>query len=201
MKVIIVSHPDRAAYVARLQECLDVVTTVVDTVNARSGHRAALAIAAQHDERVAIMEDDAIPSRFFHALSDVWAMKRPDDLVSFYLGTGYPRQFQPMIDQRIQQADNDGNADIWLPTLIHGVCYSLPRATIPETLNRMDMLHHIGQADYAIGAAWGRPVCYPIESLVQHRDTTPVERHPDGLTRKVPRVARRLAEPLMFNPT
>lgn len=198
MKVIIVAHPSRAHHVARLQDCLPVMTTVIDTVSAKSGHLSALRIASQLSERVAIMEDDAIPIRDFEALSDWWDMRRPDDLLSFYLGTSRPRQFQPMISERMNRADRRGDADIWLPTLIHGVCYSIPRHGVADVLARTEMLDRVLEADFAVGAAWGMPVCYPIESLVQHRDEAPVERHPDGQARSEPRVARRLAGNLMF---
>lgn len=200
MKIILVSHPSRAHHVAKLQDKLPIMATVVDTVSAKSGHRAALRIASQVDERVAIMEDDAIPVERFDEMSDWWAMCWPDELISFYLGTSRPKQFQPMIDQLIATADKTNESLIWLPMLIHAVCYSIPRHALAEVIAGVDNLGPIKAADYAIGAAWGRPVCYPIESLVQHRDETPVERHPDGEKRIETRVARRLAGSLMFNP-
>lgn len=201
MKIILVSHPARADHVHKLQHSrVDILATVVNTVSARSGHMAALRIAAQSEERVAIMEDDAIPIRNFDELSNYWAMVRQDDMLSFYLGTGRPRQFQRMIEERINSSTKDDQADIWLPTLIHGVCYSLPTWSVNGVLARMGELENIREADFAVGAAWGTHVCYPIESLVQHRDEAPVERHPDGQVRKEPRVARCLAGPLMFNP-
>ena len=201
MNVIIVSHPDRVEYVRRLQAVLPVVATVVDTISAWSGHRAALRLATAHRERVAIMEDDAIPVRDFARLASMWGEARPDELLSFYLGTGRPPSFQPMIQQRLAHAQAEGDAEIRLPTLIHGVCYSIPAGRVRDVSAGMDaMARHVREADYAIGAAWGAHVCYPIESLVQHRDETPVERHFDGQRRVEKRVARQLAGPLMFEP-
>lgn len=197
MKIIIVSHPSRAAHVAALQDRLNVAATVVDTTSAWSGHMTALRIAAQLDERVAIMEDDAIPVKDFDALSDWWAMTRPNDLISFYLGTSRPRELQGVIAHKIAEADRRNQADIWLSPLIHGVCYSIPTAGLARVIDIMQKPSRIREADYAIGVAWGREVCYPLESLVQHRDEAPVERHPDGLPRSEPRIARRLAGSLM----
>lgn len=199
MNIILVSHPSRAAHVHALQQKLPVVTTVVDTVNALSGHRTALRLALSHGERVVIMEDDAIPVEGMPELARGWCDAYPDVLISFYLGTSRPRDYQTMVADRIKKADSFGDDLIWLPTLIHGVCYSIPTWAIPGVLTRMDQLSRIKEADFAIGAAWGAPVCYPLESLVQHRDEAPVERHPDGQARIEPRVARRLAAPLMFN--
>lgn len=198
MKVIIVSHPTRMRHVRALQDHLPVLATVVNTVSARDGHRDALSLAAVHSERVVIMEDDAIPVQGFCDLAAMWCDARPHDLLSFYLGTSRPYAFQAMIDQRTQIAVERGEASIDLPTLVHGVCYSIPAERVGIVLARMSMMP-IKEADYAIGAAWGRGVCYPLESLVQHRDEAPVERHPDGQLRREPRVARRLAGSLMFS--
>lgn len=198
MKIILVAHPSRAHHVATLQQHLPVMATVVDTVSARSGHMAALRLAAQLDERVAIMEDDAIPVQRFDELSDWWAMERPNDLLSFYLGTSRPRELQAHIDAKIAEADRRGHRDIWLSPLIHGVCYSIPVSGLPMVIDKMQKPSRVREADFAIGVAWGREVCYPLESLVQHRDEAPVERHPDGLERTEPRIARRLAGSLMF---
>lgn len=199
MKIILVTHPSRAHHVARLIDHLPVVAAVIDTVSALNGHMAALRIAAQLNERVAIMEDDAIPVERFDELSDWWAMERPNDLLSFYLGTSRPRELQPYIAAKIAEADQRGHRDIWLYPLIHGVCYSIPVSGLPAVIEKMQKPSRVREADFAIGVAWGREVCYPLESLVQHRDEAPVERHPDGLERAEPRIARRLAGSLMFN--
>ena len=201
MNVIVVAHPDRLKWVELLQRHISVVAVVVDTVSARSGHLTALRLASQHDERVVIMEDDAIPVEGFDERSDWWADARPGDLLSFYLGTSRPKQFQALVDKRMAVADEKGDIALCLPQLIHGVCYSIPQQNVAEVVYRMERLNRVREADFAIGAAWGREVCYPLESLVQHRDETPVERHPDGQPRTEARVARRLAAPLMFNPT
>ena len=198
MKIILVTHPSRAPHVALLQRSLDVAATVVDTVSAKSGHMAALRLAAQLDERVVIMEDDAIPVKNFDELSDYWAILRPNDLISFYLGTSRPRELQNIIAHKIAVADQRQEADIWLPHLIHGVCYSVPTAGLAPLIEKLDKPSRVREADYAIGVAWGREMCYPLESLVQHRDEAPVEQHPDGLPRQEPRVARRLAGSLMY---
>ncbi len=202
MNVILVTHPSRYEQSLELQSHLPVVATVVDNVSAWSGHYTALRMACVHapDERVVVMEDDAIPVKGFVDQVAAWCLQFPNDMLSFYLGTGRPFQFQRMVDGKIRNALQRGESKISLPTLIHGVCYSIPPNELSRVLDGMEQLRGVREADYAIGAAWGRSVLYPIESLVQHRDDSPVERHPDGQPRVERRVARQLAGPLMFKP-
>jgi hypothetical protein len=200
MNVILVSHPSRLNYVEQLQRVIPVVTTVIDTVSAWSGHLMALRLALAHQSRVVIMEDDAIPVVGFERLAKEWADLHPDNMLSFYLGTSRPADFQPLVDERMRIADLQGRRELQMPTLLHGVCYSIPTHELPRVVAALEKPGRQREADYAVGAAWGRSVVYPIESLVQHRDGAPVERHPDGKPRTEPRVARRLAGPLMFNP-
>ncbi|TYD48236.1 hypothetical protein FNN14_21455, partial [Cronobacter sakazakii] len=47
-------------------------------------------------------------------------------------------------------------------------------------------------ADYAVGDACGGPVIYPCNSLVDHADGLPVEKHPDRQPRRERRRAWRL---------
>jgi hypothetical protein len=198
MNIILVSHPSRAHYVHLLQQNLPVMTTVINTVSAKDGHRQALMHAERTKGRVIIMEDDAIPVRDFESLAKFWCDAHPDALLSFYLGTSRPFQFQALIAERMRIADLQNRGEITLPTLIHAVCYSIPEGQVSRVLDSLDGVTQTKEADFAIGAAWGRSVVYPVESLVQHRDGSPVERHPDGMVRSEPRVARRLAGSLMF---
>lgn len=201
MNIVIVGHPNRLPHIEKLQQHLNVVTTVIDTTSALSGHRTALRMAAVLNQRVIIMEDDAIPVVDFEKKAQEWFDIHPDNMVSFYLGTSRPRDYQSLVDERVRIADMQGRRDLQLPTLIHGVCYSIPADQIQRVVKALDAQNgSVREADFAVGAAWGRGVYYPVESLVQHRDDTPVERHPDRTQRKETRVARRLAAALMFEP-
>jgi len=121
------------------------------------------------------------------------ATSSPDDLISFYLGTGRPVSWQARVDDALERT---AGPFIRLPRLIHGVCYSIPTAHVERVLKRMQ--DSDDGADFAIGRAWGRSVIYPVESLVEHRDGPSVERHPDREPRTERRVARNLAGPLMY---
>lgn len=196
MKIIVVAHPRRSAMVEQLGRHLPIDLIVTDEVSAFSGHRKAIASAAQTSERVVIMEDDAVPVIGFHVRAQMWFDRHPDDLLSFYLGTSRPPQYQPAVDMALRQADLAGQDSIRLGRMLHAVCYSLPLGGPQKVLAGM----RLAEADFAIGAAWGQATVYPVESLVEHRDTMPVERHPDGQQRSERRVARRLAGKLMFQP-
>lgn len=194
-QVIIVGHHSRVEWVAQLQRALPGAAAIVDYADegAQAGHRKALALAALAKERCIIIEDDAIPVVGFMQLAKQWCDKFPNDLISFYLGTGRPVSWQARVDDALAHTVDDF---IVLPRLIHGVCYSIPTAHVERVLRRMQ--DSDDGADFAIGRAWGRSVIYPVESLVEHRDGPSVERHPDREPRTERRVARNLAGPLMY---
>ncbi|ORJ47339.1 hypothetical protein B2M27_26510 [Kluyvera intermedia] len=152
-------------------------------------HRRALSWAAGQQCRVVVVEDDARPVHGFVEKVSAWLNDKPDDLISFYLGTGRPPQYQAAIAERLIAADKTRADFITLPQLIHGVCYSVPVAKVADVLARWD---HRAAADYAVGNAYGGQVVYPCWSLVDHADGEPVERHPDGTARTERRRAWRL---------
>ena len=195
MKTIIVGHHSRVEWIGQLQDALPGSAAIVDYADegAQAGHRKALELAQAVGERCVIIEDDAIPVQGFASLAEYWCDKFPDDLISFYLGTGRPVSWQARVDDALERT---AGPVISLPRLIHGVCYSIPTAHVERVLKRMQ--DSDDGADFAIGRAWGRSVIYPVESLVEHRDGLSVERHPDREPRTERRVARNLAGPLMY---
>lgn len=198
MQVIIVGHHQRMEWVQKLQDNLPGAAAVVDFGNhgAMYSHIRALQIAATLDGRCVIMEDDAIPVIGFQQFADEWFNEFPDELISFYLGTGRPKEWQATVDRKLAECDGEW---IKLPKLIHGVCYSLPVGGAQHVLARIKQMGTVFEgADFTIGRAWGRDVVYPVESLVEHRDGPCVEKHPDGEKRTEVRVARCLAGPLMY---
>lgn len=157
---------------------------------ANANHRRALEWAAEQPCRVVVCEDDALPVAGFTELMDEWLARFPEALVSFYLGTGRPPQYQMPIAERLIVADKTQADYITLPRLIHGVCYSVPQQHIERVLARWDSSK---PADYAVGDAYGGAVVYPCYSLVDHADLQTVERHPDNEPRTERRRAWRLA--------
>ncbi|MFC2193431.1 hypothetical protein ACFLIP_23600 [Enterobacter hormaechei] len=153
-------------------------------------HRRALEWASWQDCRVVIIEDDASPVPDFIEQVSEWLNRFPESLVSFYLGTGRPPQYQMQVAERLIVADKTRSDFITLPRLIHGVCYSVPPQHIERVVSRWDSSK---PADYAVGDAYGGAVVYPCYSLVDHADLPTVERHPDNEPRTERRRAWRLA--------
>lgn len=192
VKFVVVGHHSRIDHAHRLSAMLD-AHLLIDYGNhgANWNHRRALEWAAEQTCRVIVIEDDAQPSKSFNDLViGHWLNRFPDCLVSFYLGTGRPPQYQMQIAERLILADKTNADFITLPRLIHGVCYSLPPQHINRVLAQWDITK---PADYAVGDAYGGAVVYPCYSLVDHSDFESVERHPDSAPRTERRCAWRLA--------
>ncbi len=194
MKICIVAHHSRRERAEMLAHKVGAHIIMDEgSHGALWGHRQALLWCRQHDDRCIVMEDDALPVAAFRERAQVWMDDYPDSLLSFYLGTGRPPQYQSRIAAAVEYADEPA-AMLCLPQLIHGVCYSIPQQYVGAVVDRLPL---IGAADFAIGNTWravtGQPVVYPVQSLVDHDDGPSVERHPDGQKRTESRRAWRLA--------
>ena len=187
IKFVVVGHHSRIDHALCLAMRLD-AQLLIDYGNhgANWNHRRALEWAAEQTCRVVVLEDDALPVHGFAEKVTDWLARFPDDMLSFYLGTGRPPQYQMQIAERLIVADKTRADYITLPRMIHGVCYSVPPEHVHRVLSRWD---NSKPADYAVGDAWGGSVIYPCYSLVDHADGEPVERHPDS----APRTERRRA--------
>ncbi|EJA3963343.1 hypothetical protein MWN11_002696 [Salmonella enterica] len=191
VKFVVVAHHSRKGHAQRLAALLDAHLLIDDgNHGANWNHRRALEWAACQPCRIVVLEDDAMPVPWFAELVVDWLTRFPDDMLSFYLGTGRPPQYQMQIAERLIVADKTQADYITLPRLIHGVCYSVPPQHINRVLSRWDSSK---PADYAVGDAYGGAVVYPCYSLVDHADGEPVERHPDSAPRTERRRAWRLA--------
>lgn len=190
VKFVVVGHHSRIDSAHRLATMLD-AHLLIDYGNhgANWNHRRALEWAAEQTCRVVVLEDDALPVHRFTEMVTDWLARCPDDLLSFYLGTGRPPQYQMQIAERLIVADKTQADYITQQRLIHGVCYSVPPQHIERVLSRWDSSK---PADYAVGDAYGGAVVYPCYSLVDHADGEPVERHPDSAPRTERRRAWRL---------
>lgn len=194
VKFVVVGHHSRESQARALAYQIGPDAHVmIDQENhgATWNHLRALEWAACQSCRVVVLEDDALPITGFTDLVVDWLNRFPDSLVSFYLGTGRPPQYQMQIAERLIVADKMRADYITLPRLIHGVCYSVPPQHIERVLSRWDIRK---PADYAVGDAYGGAVVYPCYSLVDHADGEPVERHPDRIPRTERRRAWRLSQ-------
>lgn len=191
IKFCVVGHVSRIGHAQRLAALLNAHLLIDDgSRGANWNHRRAIEWAAEQACRVVVLEDDALPVHGFTEKVADWLARFPDDMLSFYLGTGRPPQYQKEIADWLIAADKSRADFITLQRLIHGVCYSIP----PQHLNRvLSRWHSSKPADYAVGDAYGGAVVYPCYSLVDHADGEPVERHPDSAPRTERRRAWRLA--------
>ncbi|WP_289394997.1 hypothetical protein [Pantoea stewartii] len=191
VKFAIVAHHSRLDAVMNLKRMLNAHFLLDDRDGgANANHRRAIEWASMQDCRVVILEDDAVLVNGFIDKVSAWLSRFPDDLLSFYLGTGRPPQYQREIAGMLVDADRTRADYLVMSRLIHGVCYSLPQRKIPQILERWDRTL---AADYAVGDAYGGRVIYPCYSLVDHADLPTVERHPDNEPRTERRRAWRLA--------
>jgi hypothetical protein len=190
VKFVVVGHHSRIGQAQRLAALLDAHLLIDDgNHGANWNHRRAIEWAADQPCRVVVLEDDALPVHGFAEKVTDWLSCFPDSLISFYLGTGRPPQYQLEIATKLIAADRDRAEHITMHRLLHAVCYSVPPSLIPKVLQRWDSSK---PADYAVGDACGGPVIYPCFSLVDHADGVPVERHPDRQPRHERRSAWRL---------
>jgi len=200
MKFAVVAHHSRREQAQRLAAVLGAEIFMDEESHGSTwNHRRALVWANDQPDRVIIIEDDAIPVENFINKAALWLMRFPEHLVSYYLGTSRPPQYQPAVTEMIKAADKVGRDHILFKRLIHGVCYSVPKKDIPATLERMDM---DAAADFSIGDAWmsvsQKEICYTIYSLTEHEDGERCEFNRDGVTSRNVRKARRLSGPTQW---
>lgn len=191
VKFVVVGHHSRHKQALCLAESLGAVLLIDNGDHgANWNHRRAIEWAAEQPCRVVVLEDDALPVDGFTEKVMDWLARFPDDMLSFYLGTGRPPQYQKEIAGMLVDADRVYGDHIVLSKLIHGVCYSPPQGRLARMLNTWNKTL---AADYAVGEAFGGRVIYPCYSLVDHADLPTVERHPDNEPRTERRRAWRLA--------
>lgn len=193
IKVVVVGHHSRRHQANQLAYLLDAHLLIDEGDNgANWNHRRAIEWASLQDCRVVIMEDDAHLLPGFTESVREWVTRFPDNLISFYLGTGRPPQYQQQIAASLIEADKRRSDYITMDRLIHGVCYSPPVSGLSRIMQNWNRTK---AADYAVGDALGSKVIYPCYSLVDHADGVTVERHPDNQPRIERRRAWRLAGP------
>ncbi len=117
IKFVVVGHHSRLGHAQRLAALLDAHLLIDDgNHGANWNHRRALEWAAEQTCRVIVVEDDAQPSSSLTELViGHWLNRFPDSLVSFYLGTGRPPQYQMQIAERLIVADKTQADYITLP--------------------------------------------------------------------------------------
>ncbi len=204
-KLIILSHPSRAEAAQRLYRHMNLrmrargIEVVVLTDDsgepsmdgAAEMHLRALESVAD-DERVIVMEDDALPIFQFRTNLLVWLHTYPDALISFYLGDRSHGLDDPFM---LEQWSDEGSVIFWT-TLCHGLCYTVPR-NAPHLAGMVRAIRQPGEPiDFAIGNAWiamtTQWIVHLKASLVEHADWPSLVH----VNPKPPRRAWKLAAPI-----
>ncbi|GAA1736931.1 hypothetical protein [Microcella frigidaquae] len=201
LSVVVMAHPKRRHAAEQLAR--DVDAAIVWDERDDEWDTGARAIAAYDPEAThhLVLQDDALPVPDFRRHAAAALDQHPDALVSFYLGTSRPPQWQAAVDRACEQAEDIGAAWLSAPVLLHGVAIAIPTPEIPALLDWCD--RPTVPYDERIGMYWryvlDRPVLYTWPSLVDHEDGAPVAAHRDGEPRDEPRRARLLGWPQTWN--
>lgn len=198
IKIAVVAHPSRMDHVKRVMEAMPEVEffPFVDYhgIGASRNHHRAIQWAAKQDCRVIIMEDDAVPIADFSDEAWLWCVIAHTQVISFYLGTSRPKDYQSIIEGKINEAGS--KPYIILDKFIHGVCYTMNQDDYKLAAERYNVNR---PADFAIGECFpGKSFVFVKDSLVEHLDSESVESHQDKQPRTEPRKARKLAGSLIF---
>lgn len=208
----IVGHEARAPQIAKLSADVNpdcVMVDEVDGVGPTENHLAVLRWMNKHGARMSndwavVLEDDAICADNFRAEVDVCLDYAPTDIVSLYLGTGYPAQYQ----RKFAEAAATDVSWIIHPWLRHAVAYAVNVDILPGLIETMTELSRQRWApDDTISAFALRrgPVAYSNPSLVDHNDSLPPvirQRTHLGMPtfgRKRPRRAHNFSMPICWN--
>lgn len=204
-------HTGVVAHEARVEQAIQLALSVnaqlaLDdgTLGCQLNHcRTLKHLATQGAEYVLVLEDDAQPvDGFLQQVTAALAAAptceyedgtaTPAPIVSFYLGSGYPKQWQRGIQRAITKADKNDATWIISEHLLHAVAYAIRTDLIQDLLANLPDL----PIDQAI-SEWARPrghmVAYPWPSLCDHSDgdTVITGRRPRTTPRKAWRTGTR----------
>lgn len=134
--ITVMAHPAREAEALRLAQQVGAYAVSLDTAGEGevvNGLRAwALAVEADADWTI-VLQDDAVPVPGFTDHVATVLAGAPSDCVSFYTGTGRPRQ--DIVRAAIHHADANSSAWLTHPSLLWGVAVALRTGTARDFLN------------------------------------------------------------------
>lgn len=196
----VVGHTSRQPQAEQLAQSLG-ATLALDDGSYGEGinhDRAWVAATTQESDWSVVLEDDAQPIPGFDAQLREALNSAPTPIVSLYLGTSRPPQYQRRIKRALAQETH------WIISdeLLHHVAVAIRTDLVGNMLHTVEC--STLPADYRIGN-WARQCDYPIAytnpSLVEHADGPTVINHQDGQPRTEPRKAWRLGSRPSWNNT
>lgn len=220
MSIAIVAHPKRREQANELAQDVDADIVFWDRESKGAEHNHVAAwkhFAHASTERAikgyhVVLEDDAIPFHWanlpradqFRAQLERVLAAAPADVVSLYLGTGYPTQWQDSIRTAVPP-DADPHF-LTAPDLLSCVGYAVKAGLIRDMVGTVlwRIAHHNEPIDRAI-SGWcrekGLTVAYCRPSIVNHRDEEPlIEVRHDGQDRRAQRRAWKFGQRLYWEP-
>lgn len=145
-----------------------------------------------------VLQDDALPTQ--DMLTDLMSGLEtlPDEgLVSLYLGTGYPRRWQPRISH-LMASWRPQTGPSWAISnhLLHGVAVAAPTAWAADLVDATNPRLPYDETLSTWARRNRRPVFYTLPSLVDHADQRSLIDHADGKPRILPRRAWQIGRPV-----
>lgn len=191
----IVAHTRRASQAQQLAAAVAADTMSVDpgTIGPTANHRAVWkACADLGADWTVVLEDDAVPAQDFRQQLAAMLDTAPTPVVSLYLGTGRPPQWQPWALHAVKLATKTDACHIRARRLLHAVGVAIRTDLVEDMLAHTAGTTPIDEAitDWAAGPA-AAEISYCFPSLVDHADGPTVTRHRDGAPRTQPRKAWR----------
>lgn len=168
--IAVVGHIKRLEQATALAESLNAELFLDHlTLGPTFGHLNALNWGAGKTGHLIVLEDDAQPVPGFLNLASDWIDRHPEDLTSFYLGTGYLPTKPETVTNAIREADATGADHVTFERLFSAVAYTLPTHRIDGLKLGIKTV-----ADTGLGRQWTmttrRPIYYTIPSLADHAD-------------------------------
>lgn len=193
----IVAHTNRSSMAEDLAGQVDADYMSIDNGALgpnRNHHHVWSELVDSKQQWVCVLEDDAQPIKDFRTQLHQALTAAPTPVVSLYLGTGNPPQWQHRIKHATIHADKANAAWITTNRLLYGVAVCTYTSLIPAMLASIERDQQISPLLPFDQAArnWASRIGFTWPSLVDHADTPTLINHPDGSPRTQPRRAWRV---------
>lgn len=167
---VVVGHIKRQEQAEKLAADLGIKLFLDDgSLGEWENHKRAWSHLAKNYDYGVVLQDDALPVDNFLIEAQNAIYARPDECISFYMGTTAPAYIQGRIRMAVQKASAGKMSWIRSARLFWGVCVGLPTSVVPKLLDD----HAKEVYDEHIGV-WcmmnGIRVSYTFPSLVEHAD-------------------------------
>jgi GR25 family glycosyltransferase involved in LPS biosynthesis len=190
IRIGVVAHILRQSYAQQLADQVDAATISFDDgmLGVNKNHiKVWTNLLQQGGDWLVVLEDDAVPVDDFRYHLTQALINAPTDIVSLYLGTGYPKAWQRFI--KTAMADKSDANYIVSTHLLHAVGTAIKVDLVNDMLRFISWMSE-GERKWPIDEQithWarmrGHKISYARPSLVDHMDGPTTVHHPDGQSR------------------